>query len=277
MKIAYLHGLESNIDQKDPKIIFLNDNFDKAYMPSINYRDDSTFDKLYKDIKSLNPDLIVGSSMGGYVSYLIGRKLSIPVLAFNPALVGRTFDPVVDDSNLKNTRIDIRFGKNDSVISGKDVRKYLKDNKVSFNHTGYDGGHRVPADVFINSIKEVLDMSEIYNKIEKSQHKMKHIKLFEDFVNEAKVDKKYFDKVVKVLSKSKYPFTMMLVTKWNEVDIVIGQDAPDDIIDDISQRLHKAKLNWGGGSGISISGDSSNYSRREYDEITRINGGHRDY
>lgn len=184
MKIAYLHGLESSIDQKDPKIIFLNNNFDKAYMPSINYRDDSTFDKLYKDIKSLNPDLIVGSSMGGYVSYLIGSKLSIPVLLFNPAMVGRTFDPVVDDSNLKKTRIDIRFGKSDSVISGKDVRKYLKDNKVSFDHTGYTGGHRVPADVFINSIKEVLDMSEIYNKIEKSQYKMKHVRLFEEFSEE---------------------------------------------------------------------------------------------
>jgi len=101
--------------------------------------------------------------------------------------------------------------------------------------------------------------------------------IIEQFVNETKVDKKYFDKVVKVLSKSKYPFTVMLVTKWNEIDIVIGYDAPDDISDDIDQRLTKAKLNWGGSSGISISGDSSNYSRREYDEIARINGGHRDY
>ncbi len=97
MKIAYLHGLESNIDQKDPKIKFLNKNFNKVYSPSINYRNDNTFNKLYKDIKSLNPDLIVGSSMGGYVSYLIGSKLSIPVLLFNPAMVGRAFDPVVDD------------------------------------------------------------------------------------------------------------------------------------------------------------------------------------
>ena len=106
---------------------------------------------------------------------------------------------------------------------------------------------------------------------------MKKVKLFEQFVNEAKVDKKYFDKVVKVLSKSKYPFTIMLVTKWDEIDIVIGYDAPDAISDDIDQRLTKAKLTWGGSSGISISGDSSNYSRREYDEIARINGGHRDY
>lgn len=101
--------------------------------------------------------------------------------------------------------------------------------------------------------------------------------IIEQFVNETKVDKKYFDKVVKVLSKSKYPFTVMLVTKWNEIDIVIGYDAPDAISDDIDQRLTKAKLTWGGSSGISISGDSSNYSRREYDEIARINGGHRDY
>lgn len=186
MKIAYLHGLESSIDQKDPKIIFLNKNFDKAYMPSINYRDDNTFDKLYKDIKSLNPDLIVGSSMGGYVSYLIGSKLSIPVLLFNPAVIGRSFDPVVDDSNLKKTKIEIVFGKGDAVISGRDVRKYFKDNKVSFNHTGYDGGHRVPADVFINSIKDMLSMSEIYNKIEKSEYTMKHVQLFEQFVSEAK-------------------------------------------------------------------------------------------
>ena len=102
---------------------------------------------------------------------------------------------------------------------------------------------------------------------------MKHIKLFEDFVNEAKVDKKYFDKVVKILSKSKYPFTVMLVTKWNEIDIIIGNDAPDYIAEDIDEKLMKAGMTYGGSSGISISGDSSSYSRREYDEIARINGG----
>ena len=106
---------------------------------------------------------------------------------------------------------------------------------------------------------------------------MKHTHHDEQFLNEAKVDKKYFDKVVKVLSKSKYPFTIMLVTKWNEIDIVIGYDAPDYIVDDIDQKLMKAGMTYGGSSGISISGDSSNYSRREYDEIARINGGHKDY
>ena len=92
-----------------------------------------------------------------------------------------------------------------------------------------------------------------------------------------KVTKEDFDKVVKVLSKSKYPMTIMLVPKWDEIDILIGQDAPDQIVDDIGQRLDSIGLNWGGSSGISISGASSNYDRREYSDIFRVKGGHKDY
>ena len=210
MKIAYLHGLESNIDQKDPKIKFLNKNFDKVYSPTINYRNDNTFNKLYKDIKSLNPDLIVGSSMGGYVSYLIGSKLSIPVLLFNPAVADRAFDPIVDDSGLKKTKINIRFGKSDSVISGSAVRSFFKENGVSFNHEIYNGGHRVPADVFIDSIKEVLGMDEVHTKTGKSRRSIKRIRLFEEFINEAhtqssveRIIKRSYPKIVKHLGGKK--------------------------------------------------------------------------
>ena len=210
MKIAYLHGLESTINQKDPKIIFLNKNFDRVYSPTINYRNDNTFNKLYKDIKSLNPDLIVGSSMGGYVSYLIGSKLSIPVLLFNPAVADRAFDPVVDDSGLKKTKINIRFGKSDSVISGSAVRSFFKENGVSFNHETYDGGHRVPADIFIDSIKEVLGMDEVHTKTGKSRRSIKRIRLFEEFINEAhtqssveRIIKRSYPKIVKHLGGKK--------------------------------------------------------------------------
>lgn len=106
---------------------------------------------------------------------------------------------------------------------------------------------------------------------------MKKVRLFEAFVNEAKVDKKYFDKVVKVLKKSKHPLTVMFVPKWSEVEIIVGNNAPDNIADDVIQMLNKAGMDWGGNSGIGISGDSSSYSRREYDAIERINGGHKDY
>jgi len=110
---------------------------------------------------------------------------------------------------------------------------------------------------------------------------MEDLKQIQEFfskpLNENKVTKEDFDKVVKILSKSKYPFTIMLVPKWDEIDIITGQDSPDEIVDDIGQRLDSAGLNWGGNSGITISGDSSNYSRREYSDIFRVNGGHKDY
>ena len=110
---------------------------------------------------------------------------------------------------------------------------------------------------------------------------MEDLKKIQEFfskpLNENKVTKEDFDKVVKILSKSKYPFTIMLVPKWDEIDIITGQDSPDEISDDISQRLDSAGLNWGGNSGITISGDSSNYSRREYSDIFKVNGGHKDY
>ena len=110
---------------------------------------------------------------------------------------------------------------------------------------------------------------------------MEDIKQIQEFfskpLNENKVTKEDFDKVVNILSKSKYPFTIMLVPKWGEIDIITGQDSPDEIVNDISQRLDSAGLNWGGNSGITISGDSSNYSRREYSDIFRVNSGHQDY
>ena len=185
MKIAYLHGLESSIDQKDPKIIFLNKNFKEVYTPSIDYRKKSTFNELFSYIKRMQPDVIVGSSMGGYVSYLIGGKLGIETILFNPAVSGRSFDPIVDDTKLKKAKHNINLGSNDNVIIGNDVREFFKDKGVgNFTYDSYKGGHRVPADVFINAIKKTTNILEIYKKISKNTNKMKPIKLYEEFISE---------------------------------------------------------------------------------------------
>ena len=103
---------------------------------------------------------------------------------------------------------------------------------------------------------------------------MRHIKLFEDFVNEAKLTKKDFDKVVKAVEKSKQPATVMLSVKWDEIEIIIGMDAPDSITDAIYPHTDKLKY---GNNQVIITGDSSTLSRREYDEIARVNGGHKEY
>ena len=156
MKIAYLHGLESSNDPKSPKIIWLNNNFDPVYTPSIKYHNKESFTSITAHIKKQNPDYIIGSSMGGYFAYLIGATLGIPTILFNPAVIGRSFDPVVDDSNLKETSHNVFLGKTDEVISGALVQSYFSRLGLGkFTYTAYNGGHRVSAEVFIDAIKNV--------------------------------------------------------------------------------------------------------------------------
>lgn len=99
---------------------------------------------------------------------------------------------------------------------------------------------------------------------------MKKVKLFEQFVNESKLDRKDFDKVVAAVKKANKPATVLFVPKWNEIEILIG-DAPDSTSRAISDQIDKLGYS---SNVLSISADSSSYSRREYDAIERINGGH---
>ncbi len=183
MKIAYLHGLESSIDPKDPKIVWLNNNFKSVYTPKIDYKKKGSFSTILRTIKNMDPHYIVGSSMGGYFAYLIGSKLGIKTILFNPAVVGRSFDPFVGDIDIKGRNgHNLFLGKSDNVINGDDVRKFFGDSGMAnVNTEYYSGGHRVPVDVFINSIKKVSGVNEIYNNI---QNKHKVMEKFDQFVNE---------------------------------------------------------------------------------------------
>ena len=156
MKIAYLHGLESSIDPSSSKMIWLKDNFDPVYTPTINYNNKESFTIITAHIKKQKPDYIIGSSMGGYFAYLIGATLGIKTILFNPAVIGRPFDPVVDDSILKETSHNVFLGKTDEVISGALVQSYFSRLGLGkFTYTAYNGGHRVSAEVFIDAIKNV--------------------------------------------------------------------------------------------------------------------------
>jgi predicted esterase YcpF (UPF0227 family) len=157
MKIAYLHGLESSIKPASLKIVWLKDNFDEIYTPLINYHNKNSFNKILTQIKKQKPDYIVGSSMGGYFAYLIGSKLGIKTILFNPAVIGRSFDPIVNDTKLKETTHNVFLGETDDLISGNDVQSYFGHfGSGEFKYKKYPGGHRVSAEVFINSIKNVV-------------------------------------------------------------------------------------------------------------------------
>jgi len=161
MKVVYLHGLESTSRPSNPKIKWLNSTFDSVYAPQMNYREEDNFTNILSKIKSFNPDLIIGSSMGGYFAYIIGSTLKIKTCLFNPAVHSRSLDPEIPDVKLKTAENWVFLGDRDNVITGEGVRNYFKKNGVGkFIYNGYKGGHRVPYNVFTSSIIKAAGIKE---------------------------------------------------------------------------------------------------------------------
>ena len=81
-------------------------------------------------------------------------------------------------------------------------------------------------------------------------------------------------KVVKAVQQTGHPVTVLLVPKFNEIEVLTGMNAPDDMLRDLSNAVDSLEY---GRNDIIIAGDSSNLSRREYSDIFRVNGGAKDY
>jgi uncharacterized protein len=87
MKILYVHGFGSHFDPKHEKIQLL-ETLGKVVGVEVDYC--KGFRHVYDTVKSaaLNEgvDLIVGTSMGGYMSAHVGSETGIPFVALNPAV-----------------------------------------------------------------------------------------------------------------------------------------------------------------------------------------------
>jgi hypothetical protein len=88
------------------------------------------------------------------------------------------------------------------------------------------------------------------------------------------LDQVDFAKVVKAVEQTGHPVTVLLVPKFNEIEVLTGTNAPDDMLFDLSNAVDALGY---GRNNIFIAGDSSNLSRREYSDIRRVNGGAKDY
>ena len=82
-KIMYLHGLESS--NVCDKVDFMREHAN-VLAPSIDYSKSNIEEELMYMVESFQPDLIIGSSMGGYVGMLLANHYNIDCLVFNPAL-----------------------------------------------------------------------------------------------------------------------------------------------------------------------------------------------
>ena len=154
-KILYLHGLESK--QGGQKVNYLCSKY-LTLAPSLDYKDPECFKEIFDIIEKTKFDLIIGSSMGGYLGFVMGEIFKIKTLLLNPALHSRTFEPknsYILDSSDKYDRIkhQVILGDKDDIINYEKTLLYLKNNKVNFSEEIIKSmGHRTTYDVFKNKV-----------------------------------------------------------------------------------------------------------------------------
>lgn len=154
MKILFLHGLESN--NRSSKVKCMLQLGHEVLAPELNYFDNKnlyqeTLDKLIK----FQPDMIVGSSMGGYFAYHLGTHYKTNLLLLNPALPNRSFDPPILSDGKEKSKVWALIGKNDDVVDPVANEKILK--RAGSMITIGDHEHRTPIDAFEPFFRVVLN------------------------------------------------------------------------------------------------------------------------
>lgn len=154
MKIWYLHGLES--DPGGPKVNFLNEVADEVFAPAMDYKNHKAFGELYRKItKEGEPDLIIGSSMGGYFADALASHFGINTLLLNPALHSREFIknlPYGNDIGVTS----VFLGSEDKVIDPYKTIQLLQNRGTVFNLTLGTYGHRTPLNIFKDIYNETV-------------------------------------------------------------------------------------------------------------------------
>lgn len=163
MKIAFLHGLESK--GKGFKNEYLDLIADSVWGPKIDYREPRIYKKILSSIKEFKPDLVVGSSMGGFFAMLIGGELGVPVLAFNPAIHNRSIEvetPSIDrGSPVTRNKNLLVLGKADKVIDPYKTLSIMNKTGSRYKHLFYKDGHRVPDKIFKEGVDFAIDLFKI--------------------------------------------------------------------------------------------------------------------
>ena len=123
MNILYLHGLDSILNDQKRAVLEAHGN---VLAPEIDYREDrNKMQRLISELIDQNIEVVIGSSMGGFMGYHLADAFQVPALVFNPALAYSSVpqDIVLNDqsSNLKQ----IVLGAHDETVNPTTTLKQL--------------------------------------------------------------------------------------------------------------------------------------------------------
>jgi predicted esterase YcpF (UPF0227 family) len=160
MNILYLHGLNSNLSGEKRTIL---EKYGIVHSPSIDYgSDDKCIENLRSQLAEGNVDVVMGSSMGGFVGYYLSMAFHKPALLFNPALVTRSvFQNVPDYKNPDRSFKRLVLGAKDEVVDPKTtlnfVAERIKDDTDYQIILRSDLAHRIPLGIFEEEVRSFFD------------------------------------------------------------------------------------------------------------------------
>lgn len=162
MNILYLHGLESKLSNEKRQIL---ENYGHVIALDMDYKKNpKMIQTLYENYKNQEINVIIGSSMGGFVGYYLSNILGVCSMLYNPALPYRNSIDQVIPYNLpikKSPLMRIVLGSQDSVIKAKDNLAFLAQNfmpEIDCNIViRNDLAHQIPVEVFEWEAKAFFD------------------------------------------------------------------------------------------------------------------------
>ena len=147
LKIAFFHGLESQGPGTKGEI--LGTKSVELFAPLINYRNESEVQRIWQEAVEFAPDVVVGSSMGGWFACHLSTVINVPAMLVNPAVVGRSFDPIPLELGVHRPITHVLLGKLDELISGEAVLAWMRGCGIEPADVDWvDEGHRISKEVF---------------------------------------------------------------------------------------------------------------------------------
>ncbi|MET6989140.1 YqiA/YcfP family alpha/beta fold hydrolase [Sediminicola arcticus] len=156
MNILYIHGLNGSLSPEKRAIL---ENHGAVYSPPIDYQEnDYSIEHLNIEFKDKDINVVMGSSMGGFVGYYLSIAFQTPALLFNPALVYRSvFQNVPDYKNRNRSFKKIVLGAQDDIVYPNNTLLFIAE-RIK-NNTDYqisirqDLAHRIPLDIFEEEVE----------------------------------------------------------------------------------------------------------------------------
>ncbi|MCM4159835.1 hypothetical protein FHG64_05170 [Antarcticibacterium flavum] len=160
MKIVYIHGLDSKLSPEKREIL---KKFGEVISPEVNYyQNPGAIATILQQLEGKGPDVIIGSSMGGFAAYYVSISLHKPALMFNPALAERTVEQEVPEAKIEQKQLkQFLLGAIDDVVNPGETLKFIAEayNEHTDFHLHILPGltHNIPLDVFEAEVRSFLE------------------------------------------------------------------------------------------------------------------------